>query len=87
VDVTLNRKGEALVLNLVNTTGPHDNEKVMALDEITPVGPLQIELKLTKKPNKVMLQPDNIPMPYTYREGKLQCSLPMLKIHSLVVIE
>ncbi len=87
VDVTLNRKGEALVLNLVNTTGPHDNEKVMAFDEITPVGPLQIELKLTKKPNKVMLQPDNIPMPYTYREGKLQCSLPMLKIHSLVVIE
>jgi hypothetical protein len=87
VDVTLNRKGEALILNLVNTTGPHDNEKVMAFDEITPVGPLQIELKLTKKPNKVMLQPDNIPMQYTYREGVLHCSLPMLEIHSMVVIE
>jgi hypothetical protein len=59
----------------------------MAFDEITPVGPLQIELKLTKKPNKVMLQPDNIPMQYTYREGVLHCSLPMLEIHSMVVIE
>jgi len=32
VDVTLNKKGGALILNLVNAAGPHDNEKVMAFD-------------------------------------------------------
>lgn len=87
VDVTLNRKGGALILNLVNAAGPHDNEKVMAFDEIPPVGPLQIEFQLKNAPNKVILQPENIPVQYTYREGKLNCSLPQLKIHEMIVVE
>jgi len=87
VDVTLNTKGGATILNLVNAAGPHDNEKVMAFDEIPAVGPLQVELQIAKKPTKVMLQPENIPLQYTYREGKLLCSIPVLKIHSIIVVE
>jgi len=87
VDVTLNRKEGALILNLVNASGPHDNEKVMVHDEIPPVGPLKIALQLPSKPQKVMLQPENIPMTFTYRNGVLECSLPLLKIHEIVVIE
>jgi hypothetical protein len=87
VDVTLNRKGGALILNLVNATGPHDNEKVMAFDEIPPVGPLQITMRVDQKPGKVMLQPENIPVAYTYRDGVVSFSLQEVKIHELVVIE
>jgi len=87
VDVTLNKKGVATIVNLVNAAGPHDNEKVMAFDEIPPVGPLQITMQRAQKPAKVMLQPDNISLPFTYREGRLQCALPLLKIHSMVVME
>ena len=87
VDVTLNRKKNALVLNLVNTAGPHDNEKVMAFDEISPVGPLKIDLKLPTKPGKVMLQPENIALAYTWAEGTLHCTLPLLEIHEMIVVE
>jgi len=87
VDVTLNKKGGALILNLVNAAGPHDNEKVMAFDEIPPVGPLDIAVRLAQKPGKVMLQPDNVPVSYTYRDGTINFTLHQLKIHELIVIE
>ena len=87
VDVTLNRKGGALILNLVNAAGPHENEKVMAFDEIPPLGPLQIAINVSQKPGKVMLQPENIPVNYTFRDGVINLSLPVLKIHELIVIE
>ncbi len=87
VDVTLNRKEGALILNLVNAAGPHDNEKVMAFDEIPTLGPLQISLQVPQKPGKVMLQPENIPVSFSYRDGAIDFMLPMLKIHELIVIE
>ncbi|MCK9411191.1 MAG: hypothetical protein M0Q53_02745 [Prolixibacteraceae bacterium] len=87
VDVTLNRKAGALIVNLVNTAGPHDSEKSLAFDEIPPVGPLEITLRLSEKPKKVILQPSNSPLSYSYRDGKVRCSLPLLKIHEMVVIE
>ncbi|MCX6219559.1 MAG: alpha-L-fucosidase [Bacteroidia bacterium] len=87
VDVTLNRKAGAMIVNLVNAAGPHENEKVLAFDEIPQVGPLEITLRQSEKPKKVMLQPANIPLPYSYRDGKVQCSVPLLKIHEMVVVE
>ncbi len=87
VDVTLNRKQGELILNLVNASGPHDNEKVMAFDEIPTVGPLQIQLQYPTKPKKVMLQPENRPLAFTYQDGLVTCSLPQLKIHEIVVVE
>ena len=87
VDVTLNRKKEMLIVNLVNAAGPHDNEKVMVHDEIPPLGPLKIGIRVDKKPSSVTLQPENKELPFTYRDGLVQCSLPKLKIHEIIVIE
>jgi hypothetical protein len=87
VDVTLNRKNEMLIVNLLNAAGPHDNEKVMVYDEIQPLGPLQIGIRKDKKPAKVMLQPENTILPFTYQDGLIQCSVPTLKIHEMIVIE
>ena len=87
VDVTLNRKKEMLIVNLVNAGGPHDNEKVMVHDEIPILGPLQIGIRMEKKPAKVMLQPENTIVHFTYRDGLIQCSVPTLKIHEMIVVE
>lgn len=87
VDVTLNKKNNLLILNLVNAAGPHDNEKVMVHDDIPPIGPLQITLRVPAKPKKVILQPENLQLPFTYREGAIQCTVPSLKIHEILVVE
>jgi len=87
VDVTLNKLDHKLILHLLNASGPHDNMKVFALDEITPLGPLQISVRHPSKPKKVTLQPDNTPIAFTHKNGVISCSLPKLYIHEMIVIE
>jgi hypothetical protein len=53
IDVTLNRLNNALIINLVNSGGPHDNDKIMVFDEIPALGPIQISLRYPAKPNRV----------------------------------
>lgn len=87
VDVTLNRKGGMKIVNLINASGPHDNEKVMVHDEITPLGPLKIKIRNESKPAKVTLQPENKILPFTYDKGFIYCTLPELGIHEMIVLE
>ena len=87
VDVTLNKKEGVMILNLVNVSGPHDNDRVLAFDEIPTIGPLDITLRLPASPKKVMLQPENVNLKYTYRDGLMKCELPALKIHEIIVVE
>jgi hypothetical protein len=87
VDVTLNKLGNATILNLVNAAGPHDNDKILVFDEIPALGPLQISIRYPAKPKRVMLQPENRVLKFTYEKGMVQCTLPSLEIHEMVVIE
>jgi hypothetical protein len=87
VDVTLNKLKDKTILHLVNASGPHDNEKVMVHDEIPVLGPLKISLRYSGKPKRVTLQPENVTLSYTYENGIINCILPKLEIHEMVVIE
>jgi hypothetical protein len=87
VDVTLNKLRNATILNLVNAAGPHENDKVLVFDEIPALGPLQISIRYPAKPKRVMLQPENRALNFTYEKGMVRCSLHSLEIHEMVVIE
>jgi hypothetical protein len=87
VDVTLNKVNGKLVVNLVNTAGPHDNDNVLVYDEIPVVGPLSISVRYASKPLRVTLQPANKPLEFKYEQGKILCKIDKLEIHDLIVIE
>jgi hypothetical protein len=87
VDVSLNRLGNATILNMVNAAGPHDNDKVLVFDEIPALGPLQISIRYPVKPKRVMLQPQNEALNFTYVNGVIQCTVPSLEIQAMVVVE
>jgi len=87
VDVTLMRKNGKLMVNLVNTTGEHANDRVLVYDDIPPVGPLTVSVRLDRRPGKVTLQPSNEPLAFQYVNGRMLCSIDRLKIHEVVVIE
>lgn len=87
VDVTCNTKGKMRIVNLINTSGPHDNEKIMVHDEITPLGPLQVTIKSDSKPGSVTLQPGNKKLPFTFENGMVKCTLPKLAIHEIIVVQ
>ena len=87
VDVTVNRIHGKLTVNLVNTSGPHDNPNIKVFDEISPVGPLQISIMSAKKPERVMLEPAGKEMSYDYKNGKIELTLSKLEIHDIIVVE
>lgn len=87
VHVALNQKDGRLLLNLVNTSGDHANEKVYVYDEVPKIGPLKINIKLDQRPQKVTLQPEDHPLDFRYKNGTLTFEVPQLHLYSIVVIE
>jgi hypothetical protein len=87
VDVTANRKDGKLAINLVNTAGPHANEKVFVFDDIPVIGPLHVAIRYGKKPDKVTLEPGSRQVDYVYREGRIHVTIPRLAIHEIIVVQ
>jgi len=85
VDVSVNRIGSKLAVNLVNTSGPHATEPI--LDSIPAIGPLHITVRQERPSARVTLQPDGVPLAYEYRDGAVKVTLPSLPIHSVIVVE
>jgi len=85
VDVCLMRKQGKLLINLVNTSGPHQTEPIQEM--IQPVGPLAITLRLPSKPAKVTLEPGAQPLAFSYRDGVAVFTVPQLDIHRVIVVE
>ena len=85
VDVCVARNHGELMVNLVNTAGPHRTEPIV--DSIPPVGPLAVGIRLEKKPAKVTLEPAGQPLPFEYRDGRIQFTVPQVTIHDIVVVE
>ena len=85
VDVCIARNHGKLLVNLVNTTGPHSTQSI--IETIPPVGPLNVTIRVAKKPAKVALEPAGQPLPFTYSEGKIQLTVPQVAIHDIIVVE
>jgi hypothetical protein len=88
VDVTLARKEGQLVVNLVNTGGPHAADShVYTFDEIPPVGPLTISIRLPKCPKTVRMEPEGINMAWTWQDGVATVMLARLDIHTAICVQ
>jgi hypothetical protein len=87
VDVTVNRIGGKLAINLVNTAGPHHSPTTWTFDEIPTVGPLTITIRSDHKPKSITLQPENRPLAFDYAGGKATLTLDKLAIHNIILID
>jgi len=87
VDITVNRKNGKLMVNLVNTAGPHANQSVNVFDEIPPVGPLSVAIRTAKKPASVTIEPGARKPAWDYSGGAVRLSIPKLEIHDIIVVE
>lgn len=85
VDVIPARKDGKLMVNLVNTAGPHQG--VAIYDSIPTLGPFTVHVKHDKPPVSVRLQPGNHPVEYRFANGVIQCEIDRLEIHNILVIE
>ncbi|MFO0959568.1 MAG: alpha-amylase family protein [Isosphaeraceae bacterium] len=85
VDVCPARQGGKLLVSLVNVSGPHRTEPI--LESIEPVGPLSVTIRTKDRPGRVSLQPAGIELPFEFREGTVQLTVPKVSIHEVVVVE
>jgi len=86
VDVSLCRNHGKLLVNLVNTAGPHEQEKQYTFDDIPPVGPLQVKVRLPKKPKALRLEPAGQPLKFTWRDGVANVTVPKVDVHEVIVV-
>jgi len=85
VDVVVNRLNGKLMVNLVNTAGPHRTEPI--LDTIPPVGPLTVTIRHATNPTKVTLEPAGFSLPFEHHDGRIRCTVPHVEIHEIIVVE
>jgi hypothetical protein len=86
VDVSLGKKEEKILINLVNTSGPHGDPDVYTFDEIPPVGPLVVKLRLPATPKRVVLQPSANEIPFTILGNQVELIIPRLDIYTIIEI-
>ena len=87
VDVTLMRKDGRLSVNLVNTAGPHDIMTVYTHDHIPPVGPLEVAIRLPRRPRRIVRQPQGRAVRFEYSRGVATVTIDRLQIHDVLVVE
>ncbi|MBC8128661.1 MAG: hypothetical protein H8M99_16100 [Gloeobacteraceae cyanobacterium ES-bin-144] len=85
VDVSVARNHDKLLVNLVNTSGPHRTEPI--IDHISPVGPLNVTIRHANRPSKVTLAPEGTPLDFNYQDGKILLKVPRVAIHEIIVVE
>ena len=76
-----------LAINLVNTAGPHADQKKPLHDSIPVVGPLDLTIRATTKPARITLEPGAQPLTFTWRNGEARVTVPRLEIHSVVMVQ
>lgn len=91
MDVALRRRGNALMIHLVNrSSGLPNQPNNGAVDEIPPVGPVTVRLRLPRKPDSVSLAPDGGRLTSrvkSVRGGvRLEITVSAVQIHAAVVI-
>ena len=87
VDVTLRKQGDALMLNLINTLGPHENANYRTYDFVPKLCDVAVRIRLDRRPRAITLCPDGLSLPFTWQESEAVFTVPALEIHSIAKIE
>jgi len=90
VDVVVNRikldGKQRLAVNLINMAGPHRDVNVYTFDDIPPVGPLAVQIRLDQKPQRIVRQPGDEEMSFDYQDGAVTMLVPNVKIYDIYVV-
>ncbi|GAB3799088.1 hypothetical protein GCM10028819_21630 [Spirosoma humi] len=87
VHVVLNRQGNQLAVNLINTGGRHADPQVFTYDEVPSLTNLTVRLRTARKPTRIVQQPENKLLPIHYTHGIATVTVPKLAVHSVLMVE
>jgi len=86
VDVSLRTLGGRLAVHLVNTSGPHGNAPDGGIQQIDPVGPLTVMVRLREEPKSITMQPEGELLDVTWEDGRATVTVPSVALYSILEI-
>ncbi|MBA4410240.1 MAG: hypothetical protein Q8S54_18510 [Bacteroidota bacterium] len=86
VHVAINKLNRNIYVNLINVAGEHTNQAAIAYDQVPPLTDLTVTIKTPAKPGRIVLQPENKKLDFTYINGKSTVLIPKLEIHSILEV-
>jgi hypothetical protein len=88
IHIALNKKDNNLLLHVVNVDNHFDTNADNTLKFNIPAitNPILVTLTVDKKPKKVLVQPENKPLPFTYAGGKVKFTVPGVDVYSIVQV-
>lgn len=84
-DVSLMQKNGREYIHLTNTAGESRADKVKTFGEIPPLYDIKVSYRC-EKPVSVMRVPENVPLEYEYKNGRLETKIARLDIHTAIEI-
>ncbi|MCC6581149.1 MAG: alpha-L-fucosidase [Phycisphaeraceae bacterium] len=90
VDMTVQRQGDRLLIQVVNTNPGRDLSLLGGedhwVDEIPEVGPYEARVRMPEKPRRVTWEPAGTVLAFTYDQGVARIEIPRVHIHGCVVV-
>ena len=93
VEIALRRKADRLLVHFVNGNPGRDFANVhrtnfdLWVDDIPTIGPITCRIKCPRKPRSVYAVPGQGKIPWSWKAGELQATLPRLEIHACLVVD
>lgn len=87
VHVVLGKKNDKTYIHIINSSGEHFNNNVMAYDELLPTDSLKLTYKAGTKPVTVTLQPSGNKIKIMHVGNEIEFIVPPVKVHSIVEIK
>ncbi len=86
VHVALNSLNGKTYVNLINVAGEHTNQSAIGYDQIPELHDLTVSIKTPVKPSKIILQPEEKELDFSFAEGKSTVLVQKLAIHSILEV-
>ena len=87
VHLVVNRLATKLAINLINTGGRHADPQVFTYDEVPPLTNLTVTIRTDKRPVRIVQQPENKVLPFSFVNGKATVTVPELMLHAVLMVE
>ena len=74
------------MVQLVNGNGKHHDESVMIEESIPSVNDIRLSVSAPKKPKAIYLEPEGRKLSFSWKDGRAEVDIPVIEIHSTLVI-
>ena len=88
LDISLRRTANGrLSLHLLNRSNFPVPDRYNFIDFVPTVGPVKVNLRSDLKPKDVIWMPGARPLPWTWKAGRLQTTIPAVPLHGILVVD